>query len=54
MPHPRWVLVDAHGRPTGPSMPDQPFLVFPDGAGYALVNMERGSYDARPDGYEHP
>jgi hypothetical protein len=47
---PRLLLVDLHGRPTGAWIPGQPYGEVPDGAGYALVSLVGGVYDARPDG----
>ncbi len=48
--NPRLVLVGLSGQLTGVSMPGQNSSVVPDGAGYALVTLVGGVYDARPDG----
>jgi hypothetical protein len=48
--HPRIGLVDLDGRPTGVSMPSQNYDVVSDGAGYVIVTLVGGAYDARPDG----
>jgi hypothetical protein len=48
--HPRMVLVGLDGRPTGVSVPGQGYLGVSDGAGYVLVDLVGGTYDARPDG----
>jgi len=48
--HPRMVLVGRDGRPTGGSVPGQGYEGVSDGAGYVLVDLVGGTYDARPDG----
>jgi len=48
--HPRMALIDLDGRPTGVSMPGQDYGVVSDGAGYVIVHLVGGTYDARPDG----
>jgi hypothetical protein len=48
--NPRMVLVGLNGQLTGVSMPEQNSSEMPDGAGYALVTLVGGVYDARPDG----
>jgi hypothetical protein len=48
--HPRMVLVGLDGRPTGVSVPGQGYEGASDGAGYVLVDLVGGTYDARPDG----